>query len=140
MSDLTTPNLMLNVLEPIPGKFVKDENGNWVQKKTPLLLFASVKRKSNPEFYKLPGIRTTDLFLVGEVLEKSVLGHSWVAATLPLFVTLESLDINAVLKLGDNEPESGIFRLVPIVCPRVTSFTLTLGEKINGYFRVTSRN
>ncbi|MBD2508984.1 hypothetical protein H6G91_17105 [Nostoc muscorum FACHB-395] len=137
MSELNFPNLVLTIRQG-KGTFTKDENGNPIEKTSDYIFYASVKKKSNPEFYKLPGISTTDLFLVGKIVSKSVWGDNWIGASLPDFVNLET-EAQAVLTLGSHT-QRGIFRFTPTTQSRIMSISQTFGERVNGYIRVTSRN
>lgn len=137
MSELTKPNLVLTIQKG-GGTFVKDENGNPIETSSPYTIYATVKKKSNPEFYRLPGISTTDLLLVGKVVVKSVWGENWIAGVLPDFVNLET-EAQGVLTLG-SQTQKGIFRFTPVTQSRLESLTQAFGERINGYIRVMSRN
>ena len=55
MSELTFPNLVLTFQQGT-GEFTKDENGDPIEKTTEVIVYASVKKKSTPSFYLMPGI------------------------------------------------------------------------------------
>ncbi|MHC5932033.1 hypothetical protein, partial [Nostoc sp.] len=82
MSELSTPNLVLT-FQHGAGQFTTDENGNPIEKTSDVIVHASVKKSSNPQFYRLPGISTTDLQLVGKVVVKSAWSNGWNGGMLP---------------------------------------------------------
>ncbi|MEH1786882.1 MAG: hypothetical protein V7L23_15215 [Nostoc sp.] len=137
MSELTFPNLVLT-FQKGTGEFTKDENGNPIEKSEDAIIYVVAKKRRYPEFYKLPGISTTDMQLEGKVVTQAKYGKSWIGASLPKFINLES-EAQALLTFGDSA-QRGIFRIIPTTQSKFVSISLAFGERIEGYLRVLSRN
>lgn len=137
MSELSIPNLIITVQQGT-GKFKNDVNGNPIEESSPVLIYAAVKKKRYPEFYKMPGISTTDMQVAGKVVIQDCNGN-WVGGKLPDFVNLESI-ATASLAFNSLPPQLGKFRFIPTTQSRIQSLYEAFGERIEGYFTVISRN